>query len=148
MGRANVSITGNLFGELARRIDKAGGDLKAAVDEALTESSSVFQNEVRHGAAAYAHGGRKGYATGEMYKAILPNQRPIWVGDSIAYIKGGYDLKKQGGFHSIFVMYGTPRYAKDQKVWASMKGNEVRTRIANMQKLIMQRHLDISGGGK
>lgn len=67
---ARMSITFSGFADLAADIDRSGGDLHKAVDEALTKTGEYIQSQVESAATPYAAKGLKGYATGEMYGAI------------------------------------------------------------------------------
>lgn len=142
---ARMSIIGDSFKDLALAIDKAGGDLKAAADEALRETGKVVQTNLVSAAQPYAGKGKKGYATGEMYRAIKRTFSPVWVGD-VAEVGTGFDLHENGGWHSIFIMYGTPRIAKDQAVFNAIKGTKTRKSIVAAQEKALQKHLKLSGG--
>ena len=128
------------FADLAYAIDKAGGDLKAAVYEALVETQSQIQQNVSSAAAPYAAKGRKGYATGRMYGTIVGDGAVTWEG-SVAAVNAGFALGEGSGWHSIFIMYGTPRMAKDTAVYNAIKGTATKKQIERIQQEIMQKHL-------
>lgn len=141
---AKMSITFDGFNDLAAAIDHADGDLKSAVNEALTETSEIIKANLIPAAAIYDRKGVKGYATGKMYRAIITNDAVTWSG-TVASVNGGFKLRQKGGWHSIFVMYGTPRMAKDQKIYNAIKGTKTRKEIAKVQEEIMQKHLKLAG---
>lgn len=144
MARMKIIFDG--FNELAEAIDKAGRDLHKAVDEALTETQKIIQTNLTNASAAYAHKGRKGYATGDMYKHIIKNADIEWRG-TVASVRVGFDLRSGGGFHSIFIMNGTPSrrnnrgIAKDSKIYNAIRGVRTRKQIAEKQEEVMQRYL-------
>lgn len=144
---AKMKIIFDGFSDLAEAIDRAGGDLKEAVDEALTETQSIVQESTTSASMIYSHkgGGKKGYATGAMFSSILTSAQITWKG-SVAEVGVGFDLTTNGGYHSIFVMYGTPKMAKDAKVYNAIKGTKVRKQIAEKQEEIMEKHLDLAKG--
>ena len=142
---ARMSIIFDGFKDLAYAIDEAGGDLHAAVDEALTETQQLIQEKLATAALPYADKGVKGYATGKMYDAIIPDAQIEWHG-SVASVRVGFDLHQADGFHSIFVMYGTPRMDKDQKVYNAIRGTRTKHAIALMQEEIMKKHLRLAKG--
>jgi hypothetical protein len=142
---AKMSIIFDGFKDLAAEIDRAGKDLKPAVNEALTATQRLVQDSVITASAPYAHKGLKGYATGEMFESIINDAQIDWKG-SVAEVSVGFNLSDKGGWHSIFVMYGTPKMAKDQKVYNSIKGTKVRKEIAKLQEEIMQDYLKLGGG--
>ena len=144
MARMKIIFDG--FNELAEVIDKAGLDLHKAVDEALTETQKIIQTNLTNASSAYAHKGPKGYATGDMYSHIIRNADIEWRG-TVASVRVGFDLRSGGGFHSIFIMYGTPSrrnnrgIAKDSKIYNAIRGVRTRKQIAEKQEEIMQRYL-------
>ena len=134
------------FEDLAYAIDKAGGDLKSAVDEALVETQKLIQQNVASAAAPYAAKGRKGYATGRMYSTIIGDGAVSWEG-SVATVNAGFGISDSGGWHSIFIMYGTPRMAKDTAVYNAIKGAKTKKEIEKIQQEIMQKYVILGGEG-
>lgn len=141
---AKMSITFDGFKDLAAAIDRADGDLKTAVTEALTETTEVVKANLIPAAAIYDRKGLKGYATGKMYRSMIKNDMVTWEG-SVASVRSGFNLRQKGGWHSIFVMYGTPRMAKDPNIYNAIKGTKTRKEIAKAQEEIMQKHLKLAG---
>ena len=143
---AKMKITFKGFADLAAQIDKVGGNLKMAADDALTETERIVQNNLEEAAARYARkgGGMKGYATGRMFAAIRRNVQVEWAGN-VAIVHVGFDLNAPGGFHSIFVMYGTPRMAKDAKIYNAILGAKTRKQIAEAQEKIMRKYVSLDG---
>lgn len=141
MARMQILFDG--FEDLAAAIDRSGGDLKQAVNEALTKTSEVVQNNLIPAAAIYARKGIKGYATGKMYGSLITGDSVQWNG-TVASVRVGFNLNN-GGWHSIFVMYGTPRMAKDTRIYNAIKGTKTKKEIADVQEEIMKKHLDLAG---
>lgn len=145
---AKMSITFDGFADLADAIDRASGDLKKAVNEALSDTQKVVQDNVQSDATIYARkgGGKKGYATGAMYDAIIKNPSVDWKG-SVAEVGVGFSTNGRstvsGFMHSIFVMYGTPRMKKDTKVYNAIKGKKTRDQIEKVQEEVMQKYLKL-----
>ena len=146
---AKMSIVFDGFSDLAQAIDKAGGDLKEAVDEALAKTQDLVQENVRSASTVYSGKGLKGYATGAMVRSIMASESPEWHG-SIAEVGSGFTTNggatMAGFLHSIFVMYGTPKMTKDQKLYNAIKGTRTRKQIAEIQQEVMNEHLKLGGG--
>lgn len=145
-----MSIIFDGFAKLAEDIDAIGGDLHAAVDEALEETQFIVQSNLVTAASIYAAKGRKGYAKGDMYDSIIQDLQIDWKG-TVAEVKTGFSSNGyatwEGFMHSIFVMYGTPKMAKDAKVYNAIKGTKTRKEIAEKQEEIMVKHLELGKGG-
>lgn len=137
---ARMSITFNGFADALRQVEEMDPSaVKPAVNEALTETGKMVQRHVNEAALPYANkdGGLKGYATGDMFKALKKDNPVIWKTPFVAEVSVGFNLNEEGGFHSIFVMYGTPRIAKDQKLYNSIKGTRTQQSIAMLQESIL-----------
>ncbi len=139
-----MSIVFDGFNDLAAAIDRSGGDLQAAVNEALVKTQSLIQQNLKTAAAPYSAKGRKGYAQGDMYRTIIADGAVTWAG-SVATVDTGFRIRESGGWHSIFVMYGTPRMAKDTAVYNAIKGTATREMIQKLQEETMQKYLKLGG---
>lgn len=139
---AKMKILFDGFEDLAAAIDRAGGDLHEAVNEALMETQKCIQQNLSSAAAPYAAKGKKGYATGRMYGTIIGDGAVEWNGP-VASVHVGFGLSQKGGWHSIFVMYGTPRMAKDTAVYNAIRGTATKAQIAKLQEEIMSKYLQL-----
>lgn len=138
---ARMSLIFKGFEDLAYQIEQAEKDLRGAVNEALTETQGIIQSNTRQAAAKYTKGGTK-YSTGRMLAAVKADTGPEWSG-TVASVGVGFDLGKPGGYHSIFVMYGTPRMKKDVKLYNAIRGARTKQQVAQAQERIMQDHLKL-----
>ena len=105
------------FEEMAERLDKLGGDLKKTTEKALIETHKLLTPKVedafkRHD-VKYSH---------DTMKSLKKDPKVEWNG-STAEIGVGFKIS-EGGFPSIFIMYGTPRMQPDKKVYNSIYGNK------------------------
>lgn len=141
---SKMSIVFDGFTELAEELDKVSKDIKPAVNEVLVETEKLMQNKTSSAAEPYNGDGKKGYGEGDMYKAIIKGNRVTWEGN-VASVGTGFDLKAKGGYHSIFVTYGTPRINKDTKLYNAMRGPRTRKEIADLQEKIMQKYIKLGG---
>lgn len=139
---AKMSITFDGFADLAAEIDRSGGDLEKAVDEALEATQEVIKNNLIPAAAVYDRKGLKGYATGKMYRSMITDTKVQWNG-YVAEVGVGFNLSEN--WHSIFVMYGTPRMSKDPKLYNAIRGAKTQKDIEKVQQEIMQKYLNLEG---
>lgn len=140
MAKMNILFDG--FADLAAAIDRADGDLQSAVNDALVETQKLIQSNLTSAAAPYAAGGRKGYAKGNMYSTIVGDGAVAWEGH-VAHVNVGFMLPENGGWHSLFVMYGTPRMSKDTAVYNAIRGSATKAQIAKKQQEVMEKHLKL-----
>ncbi len=145
---AKMSITFSGFDDLATEIDRMGGNLTKAVNDALEDTQKIVKDNLTSAASVYISKGRKGYATGKMYDAIITDTRIDWAGTT-AEVNVGFSTNggatKAGFMHSIFIMYGTPRMAKDQKVYNAIKGTKTQKDIAKVQEETLKKYLNLEG---
>jgi hypothetical protein len=145
-----MQITFDGFRDLAEAVDKAGGNITAAVDEALSDTRDIVQKELRTAAQPYkaGGGGLKGYATGSLYDAIISLAERIEWDGTTATVKVGFSSKenRNGFMHSIFVMYGTPKMNKDPKIYNAIKGSRTKKLIAEAQRRTLEKYLKLGGG--
>lgn len=70
--------------------------------------------------------------TGITEKSLVKNVEIKWKGAE-AYVKTGFSIRN-GGLPSIFLMYGTPRIKKDQKLYNAFFGKKTKEEIVEIQK--------------
>ena len=145
MSRMKISINFKGFEEYAEKLEGLGGDLRAAVDEALTESYEYVTRNLEADM-------KKHYLTGETERSILRDSKVEWNGN-IGEIKVGFDIKNRG-LPSVFLMYGTPRHAPghpgttaDKQLYDDVYGSSTKRKISKIQKDIFEKALRRRMGG-
>lgn len=137
MSKNKMSIDFANFEEYAEKLDRLGGDLRGAVERALQESADLVNHQLQSDMP-------KHHRTGRTQKSII-NSHVEWNG-SIAEIKVGFDISN-GGFPSIFLMYGTPRMAKDTKLYNDVYGAATKRKIKELQEKIFADAINRIMGG-
>lgn len=113
--KMRLEFTG--FEEMAERLDKLGGDLKKTTEKALTETHAYITPKVEE--AFKPHDVKYSHRT---MKSLKKDSKVEWIG-SVAEIGVGFDIA-EGGYPSIFIMYGTPRLKPDKKLYNAIYGNK------------------------
>lgn len=110
---------------LIKELEQLDGDVKKTTEKALIKSQKHITKNLHKEM-------KKHKQTGETEKSIVENPTIIWVGNMYAEIDVGFDLSN-GGLPSIFLMYGTPRAEKDQKLFNAIYGRKTQKEIAEIQ---------------
>ena len=125
------------FDEVVARLSKLEGDVKKITEKALKETHAnitpnLHLEMVRH------------RRTGQTEKSIVENAKIDWVG-SVASVNIGFDISN-GGLPSIFLMYGTPRMKKDQKLYNAIYSKKTKKDIMKIQEDVFYEAIREAGG--
>lgn len=130
MAKNKLGLQFSGFEEMIANLEKAKGDIKGTTEKALIESQKIIAEE------SHTSMGRH-HDSGETEGSIIEDGKVEWQGLT-ASIGVGFDIGN-GGFPSIFLMYGTPRMNKDTKVYNAVYGKKVRDAISKVQKDIFDK---------
>lgn len=124
--------------EIIYKFQELGEDLEKALTTALSDSAKYVAES----------------ATSAMEKHNRTHKTVDSIDRTYKVEKRGNVLKVPVGFHiskgglaSIFLMYGTPRMAKDTNLYNSIRGTKTRKKIAEIQKKAFTEAIDDAGGG-
>lgn len=131
--RMQLDVSG--INELMKRIEKLGGQSKAIADEALKETHKIV-TELAADAVQKQNLPAKGkYSTGDTAKSLYKDAAVKWTGD-IGAIDVGFSIRK-GGLASIFLIYGTPRMKKSQKMYNAFYGKQTLKKVHDAQEKVL-----------
>lgn len=130
MAKNKIGLNFKGFEEYAERLDKLGGDLKKVTEEALQATYDHITPKLEKDI-------KKHRKTGATERSLNRNAKVTWSG-STAEIKVGFKIS-EGGLPSIFLMYGTPRMAKDQQLYNDVFGTKTKKEVAELQQKIFIR---------
>lgn len=120
------------FDRMLKRLKALDGDVRKTTEEALRETFDIVTKKAD--AAITPH-----RETGETEASLRKNAKIEWQGD-VAGVRVGFDISN-GGLPSIFLMYGTPKMPKDQKLYNAFYGTKVRKEIHAAQEEIFFREI-------
>lgn len=112
--------------DLAERLEKLGGNLQEACDTALKATHDYITPPLSSGIARHVE-------TGETQSSLEKVPRVVWVSPLKAYVNIGFDLA-DGGWPSIFLMWGTPKMKPDMSLRKAAFGPKIRREVANIQR--------------
>ena len=149
MARKRFGMEFKGFTEWAERYERFGGNLKPVVDKMLNVAPEIINPRLEADIAKHRR-------SGSTARSIAKNQRVEWFG-YVAKMPVGFKIS-EGGFPSIFLMYGTARHAPanqygkasgtnngmqaDKKLYDDIYGPAVKRQINEKQKEIFAKAIN------
>lgn len=142
---AKMSLVFAGMNDVIKKLNKIEADTKGITEEALRKTHEIVTRKAEEAVAKsnLPAGGK--YSTGDTLKSLKRDANITWDGTE-ASVSVGFNIAK-GGLPSIFMMYGTPRYMKNQAMYDAFFGNETEGEVITAQKKIFYGALDELTGG-
>lgn len=131
MGKNKIGLQIDME-NMVSSLEAAETDVKDAITNVLKASKRVVTDTLVKDTVKANFPAKGKYSTGRLAKSIDTNYNVEWKG-TVAEIKVGYDFKKDG-LVSVFLMYGTPRHAKSQKIYNDFYGARIKKQLAQIQQ--------------
>lgn len=117
---------------LMAKLDKLNGDCKAIAEKCLKEGHDIITPKAED-AAKKQNLPRKGkFFTGRTLRSVKKDKSVEWTG-TVGVENVGYSISK-GGLAWVFMMWGTPRYMKNKKMYAAFYGAKTKREVSEAQK--------------
>lgn len=113
MARATLKFDTSPFEDLIEKLDKAGGNVKEAVTDALEQAAETIEDDTREAVKESNLPAKGKYSKGKTEKSIIERSRVEWVG-STASVSVGFDYGKQGA--GGLLITGTPKMKPDRQL--------------------------------
>lgn len=124
-GKFSLQLTGLL--EYAEKLEKAGGDVKPVMEEALTEAANTITSDtIAAMAPANLPAGGKYSRNNRTLNSILTDGSVTWSG-SIAEVPVGFDFSKPGA--GGLLITGTPKMRPNAELNKIYKQKRYMTKI-------------------
>lgn len=133
MARNTLKLDTTGFESMLRKLDALGGNVREAVQEALTKAGETISSDTVSAldAANLPAGGH--YSDGNTRESVIRDAQVRWEGLT-GYIPVGFDFSKPGA--GGFLITGTPRMRPDaqlQKMYKQKKYmNQIQKDISNI----------------
>ena len=114
-----------------KRFEKAGVSWKPFIESGLKKSHLyITGNLEKHSQKSFypAHGD---FSSGGTNEAIHRDSKVIWLNDSFATIRVGFDHSKT--MAPLMLMYGTPKMRAVTELYEDIFGRKTRTEIRHLQ---------------
>lgn len=137
MARNKIGLQFDGFEEMLDRLEAAEKDLKETAEAALKAGKQVVTDQLVRDTVRSNFPASGKYSVGTLKKSIDTDYQVKWEG-TLASLNVGYDFAKSG-MESIYLLYGTPRMPKAQKLYDDIYGGKVRRQVAKVQKESLQK---------
>ena len=115
------------FDEVIARLNNLNANTKNIAEKALKKSHSIITKKAEEAITPHND-------TYQTERSLRREAEIEWAG-TLASVKTGFSIS-DGGLASIFLMYGTPRMKKDQKMYNAFWGNSTQNEVKEAQKEI------------
>ena len=139
MARNRISLQIDLE-DMITSLERAGKDVKGAVDEVEKASKKVVTDALVRDTVKGNYPAKGKYSQGDLAKSIDKDYSVKWSGYT-AEIKLGYDMKKSG-LTSIMLLYGTPRMKKATKLYNDIYGSKIKKEVKEIQQETLNKILE------
>lgn len=130
--RNSIGIETNGLEDIIASLEKAELSVTDAIEQTLIESKKHVTNALVRDTVPANYPAKGKYSTGDLEKSINKDTTVMWRGLT-AEIKVGYDFNK-AGLVSVFMMYGTPRYMKVQKIYNDFYSSKTKRELEEIQQ--------------
>ena len=125
------------FDEAIARLNKLNGNVKQISEIALKKTHSIITEKAEKAIEPHNQ-------THQTEKSLRKEAKIEWAG-TIASVQTGFSIS-EGGLASIFLMYGTPRMKKDQKMYNAFWSKSTQEEVRNAQREIFYDEIRRLGG--
>lgn len=142
MAKIKLEFAG--FDEVLKKLNTLDADTKAITTEALQKSFDIVTDKADKAVAKgnLPAGGK--YSSGGTENSLIRELNITWT-DTEASAPVGFNIKK-GGLPSIFMMYGTPRYMKNQALYDAFYSDQTEGEVLSAQKEVFYKALEKLNG--
>lgn len=130
--RAYLEFEG--FDEVVEKLRKLEADVEEVAEKALIETHKHVTQKAEEAMQPQYLPARGKYSKGTTLEYLKRDSEVEWSG-SVASIETGFDVHGRG-IVSIFLMYGTPKMAPDQKLYYAFYGKRIEREIREIQEKI------------
>lgn len=132
------------FEEAIKRIEKLDGDVRSITEKALKETHRIVTAKADESAQKNSLPAKGKYSSGDTLNSLKRDASIEWSGTE-AKVPVGFSISK-GGLPSIFMIYGTPRHMKNQKMYDAVWGNKTHDEVLKAQEEILYEEIRKLGG--
>ena len=130
-----MAIDFSAFGDLARKLEEAGGDVQSAATDALRASFDIVTPKAEEGMQRANLPAKGKYSTGKTLNALMREPNIRWEND-IGTTDVGFSIRN-GGLASQFLIHGTPRMRPAKKLHDAFYSKTTQREVSEAQENII-----------
>ena len=130
--RFMVQVDGVEF--LMAKLERLNGDTKKIAEECLKKGHDIITPKAQEAAKKQNLPAKGRYYTGRTIRSTKLNNEVEWSG-YVGKEDVGYSINL-GGLAWVFMMWGTPRYMKNKKMWSAFYGAKTKKEVDAAQRKI------------
>lgn len=132
------------FEEVIERLTKLEGNVKVTAEKALKETHRIITEKAEESVEKSNLPSKGQYSEGDTLKSLYKEAKVEWAG-TLASVKTGFSISN-GGLASIFMIYGTPRHMKNQKMYNAFWSKKTLDEVTEKQSEIFYNEMRKLGG--
>lgn len=144
MGKNTLRLQLKGFEEMLSKLDKLGGDIKKATEEALEKAGKTIGEDTKAAVQKPNLPAKGKYSEGDTEKSIAQNPKAEWEGTT-ASIGVGFDYGEKGS--GGLLITGTPRMKPVRKLQEIYKGKKYMSGIEKEMREAIQKEIEKRMGG-
>lgn len=129
-----MSIEFEGFDNVIKKMEQLNGNIKNITEKGLTETHKIVTKKANEAVQNSNLPAKGKYSTG-LTKKTLKKEANITWNSTEASVEVGFSISK-GGLASIFMIYGTPRYMKNQKMYNAFWSKKTHDEVIEKQEEI------------
>lgn len=132
------------FDEVVAKLKKLNGNVKELTNKGLKETHKIITEKAEEAVKKSNLPAKGKYSKGDTAKSLKREANIEWNG-TLASVSVGFSIR-EGGLASIFMIYGTPRYMKNQKMYNAFWSKKTHNEVLEVQEKIFYDELRKLGG--
>ena len=131
--RMSMDFSG--FNTMLKELEQLGANADKIADKALEKTFDIVTQKAKDAANPANYPAKGKYSSGRTAKSLKTTCKIYWHGTE-AEVEVGYSIKA-GGLQSIFMIYGTPKHMKVQKMYDAFFGEKTLKEVREAQREIL-----------
>lgn len=123
------------FNTMLKELERLGADADKIADKALEKTFDIITQKAKDAANPANYPAEGKYSSGRTAKSLKTTCKIYWHGTE-AEVEVGYSIKA-GGLQSIFMIYGTPKQMKVQKMYDAFFSEKTLKEVREAQREIL-----------